>query len=95
MYWHPDLSWFRDSPNAGTPHCLCSWCGIRIAALDEGPRLTWRFRELRFHLACFEWVATHERLLRAAPPAAHEAAPDPDACPATVEALLAYWREGG
>jgi hypothetical protein len=92
MHWHPDLLWHRDSPDAGDPACTCSWCGIMIAALDEGPRLTYRFRELRFHLACWEWVATREGLLRPQP-LAPEAATDPEACPATVEGLLALWGE--
>lgn len=29
------LRWFSDSPDAGDPRCLCSYCGERIEARPE------------------------------------------------------------
>lgn len=66
MLWHPDLCWFRTSPDAGDPACRCSWCNERIASERECVRLWYgdaeRY-ELRFHAACFAYVATVEGLL--------------------------------
>jgi len=62
--YHPDaITWFKDSPVAGHPKCLCSFCGQRIDELNEhdpGPiRITKRLEniEARFHQKCFEKVA--------------------------------------
>jgi hypothetical protein len=30
----PAIRWFRDSPQAGDPDCLCSWCKERIEERD-------------------------------------------------------------
>lgn len=30
------IRWFADSPNAGSPACICSYCGNRIEARAEG-----------------------------------------------------------
>ena len=61
-----ELCWFKESPDAGHPLCLCSWCGHEIAAADEFPDeddqgiavRMWNGRneEARFHHACFEQV---------------------------------------
>lgn len=46
-----DIKWFRDSPDAGDPNCICSLCGEVIDGVavrfsdDLG-------REARFHLLC-------------------------------------------
>jgi hypothetical protein len=49
------IRWFSDSPDAGDPSCLCSWCGCVIAEKDAPAiRLfdTDTNREARFHRAC-------------------------------------------
>lgn len=48
------IRFFRDSPDAGDPSCLCSWCGLRISE-DEAPifrTFTDTNEEARFHRAC-------------------------------------------
>jgi hypothetical protein len=61
--------WFDDSPDAGHPLCVCSWCGERILApdgaedpedvlyeLDDAnpPVRIWKGnQEARFHQACY------------------------------------------
>jgi hypothetical protein len=66
MLWHPDLLWFRDSPDAGARACRCSWCGEGIAAERDCVRLWYgdgdRY-ELRFHALCFAYVANAEGLI--------------------------------
>lgn len=63
------LRWFDDSPDAGSPACICSYCGERIEASefefeevnsDEGePIRLWTnggkdpCQEARFHPNCF------------------------------------------
>jgi hypothetical protein len=49
------LKWFRDSPDAGDPDCLCSYCEraipenqLPIRLFDSNSDL-----EARFHPACF------------------------------------------
>lgn len=58
------LRWFSDSPEAGNPSCLCSYCGERIEARPEGEdwetdceegepiRMFSKNLELRFHPRC-------------------------------------------
>lgn len=49
------LKWFDDSPDPGTPECICSDCGEMIGPEDEGAV---RFfdkenkKEIRMHYAC-------------------------------------------
>ena len=49
------ITWFKHSPSAGDPSCLCSWCEAPIAE-DEAPILrlwsTANNTEARFHLRC-------------------------------------------
>lgn len=33
---HSAIRWFSDSPDAGDPHCVCSYCGERIEESPEG-----------------------------------------------------------
>lgn len=54
------LSWFTDSPDVGSPTCVCSWCsrlierGVPIRLYREiAPR---EVLEARFHDACCEPV---------------------------------------
>lgn len=63
---HMSLRWFVDSPAAGEPGCLCSYCGERIEATPEGqqeleevnadegePIRMWSGSlEMRFHARC-------------------------------------------
>jgi hypothetical protein len=49
------ITWFKSSPCAGDPSCLCSWCEQRIDE-DDAPILrlwnTHTNQEARFHLRC-------------------------------------------
>jgi hypothetical protein len=38
-----DLAWFEDSPDAGCPECICSYCGNQIGE-DEIPLRFYRER---------------------------------------------------
>jgi hypothetical protein len=49
------LAWFKTSPDAGDPDCICSYCGFVIPEDDWPIRI---FRECdnteaRLHLECF------------------------------------------
>lgn len=49
------IRWFNDSPDAGDPRCLCSWCGLPIAAGDAPIIRVFDSdadKEARFHFAC-------------------------------------------
>lgn len=30
----PAIAWFEDSPDAGDPRCICSWCGDVIGSRE-------------------------------------------------------------
>lgn len=60
------LAWFNDSPDAGDPRCICSYCSERIEQQAEGeddflndyegePIRMWDGAngEMRFHQRCF------------------------------------------
>ena len=51
-----ELAWFEDSPDAGDPECICSYCGFVIPEdyapvrfFGEGGKY-----EIRLHPACLE-----------------------------------------
>lgn len=49
------ITWFRDSPDAGEPTCICSLCG-KLIDEDDVPIRAWPEhdkREVRFHVECF------------------------------------------
>jgi hypothetical protein len=53
--------WFRDSPAAGTPECICSWCRKPIGEREIPVRryyvednIECAQYEARFHPACFK-----------------------------------------
>lgn len=49
------ITWFADSPDAGHPSCICSWCGTGIGEHDAPPiRLLHdtENKEARFHRRC-------------------------------------------
>jgi hypothetical protein len=50
------ILWFHDSPDAGTPECICSWCRKPIGEEEVPVRLFYKeeWLEARFHPACFE-----------------------------------------
>jgi hypothetical protein len=55
------LRWFTDSPDAGDPACLCSWCSAPIGEAQVPIRLYRELtptdvREARFHDACCQPV---------------------------------------
>lgn len=49
------ITWFKSSPSAGDPSCLCSWCEAPIGE-DEAPILRLfnpaTNQEARFHWRC-------------------------------------------
>jgi hypothetical protein len=49
------ITWFKSSPSAGDPSCLCSWCEAPIGE-DDAPILrlwnTHTNQEARSHLRC-------------------------------------------
>lgn len=49
------ITWFKTSPSAGDPSCLCSWCETPIGE-DEAPIIrmfnTRTNQEARFHRRC-------------------------------------------
>jgi len=58
-----DLAWFEDSPDAGHPDCICSYCGFLIDEDDFPFRLFRKSEptnpnsktlEARLHRHCFE-----------------------------------------
>ena len=52
------LKWFKDSPDAGSPECICSLCKTVISAKALPVRL-WDVKEkeeIRFHEGCFQKV---------------------------------------
>jgi hypothetical protein len=53
----PNLMWFDDSPDAGEPSCLCSYCG-NVIEEGDGPVRMWNGegQELRFHDVCLNDV---------------------------------------
>jgi|SRR5215471_1117179 len=58
------ITWFTDSPDAGDPACICSWCGLPIGS-DEAPPIR-MFNstvppagvEARFHRFCHHLAVT-------------------------------------
>ena len=61
--FHSDeIAWFRESPDAGHPKCICSFCYKKIDEPgddDPGPIRITRSEdntEARFHQVCFEMV---------------------------------------
>ena len=49
------IRWFKDSPDAGHPDCLCSWCGKVIPAADAPVIRMFNDdtdEEARFHRRC-------------------------------------------
>lgn len=52
-----ELAWFDDSPDAGSPDCVCSYCGFVIS---EDVDVAYRFfrpsdnTELRLHMECLQ-----------------------------------------
>jgi hypothetical protein len=50
-----NITWFKSSPSAGDPSCLCSWCEQPIGE-EEAPIIrmfdTDTNREARFHRKC-------------------------------------------
>jgi hypothetical protein len=55
------LKWFQDSPDAGDPECICSWCG-KVIEEDEMPLRLFRSdnREARIHLSCWNDVVVEQ-----------------------------------
>ena len=56
------LHWFDDSPDPGTPECVCSWCGNLI---QEGDTLLRIFHysehsEARLHVVCWNEVSPYK-----------------------------------
>lgn len=52
----PEIRWFDDSPDAGDPACICSWCGEQITEVQAPAiRVTTNNLEARFHGGC--WTA--------------------------------------
>lgn len=52
------IGWFYDSPDAGDPACVCSFCGLVITVEDAPPVRMWdpdERMEARFHMGC--WTA--------------------------------------
>lgn len=54
------ITWYMDSPNAGDPKCLCSFCKHKITA-GELPirfyrRISGVYAEARLHVACAKSV---------------------------------------
>jgi len=49
------ISWFSDSPDAGTPGCICSLCEKPIGEKEVPVRMvdSEKNKEARFHKACF------------------------------------------
>ena len=64
------ITWFRDSPDAGDPRCLCSWCGERIGE-DEAPVIRMfdsdANTEARFHRGCYYAVMQATKATEQAP----------------------------
>jgi len=51
-----EIRFFHDSPDAGDPACLCSWCGKAIAEAEAPVMRVFNSAdntEARFHRACF------------------------------------------
>lgn len=50
------LKWFDDSPFAGDPDCICSYCG-EVISEGECPIRIWNgkkpIKEIRLHWGCF------------------------------------------
>jgi len=50
------ITWFVQSPDAGAPDCLCSYCGSVISDEDVPPIRMWNEKadlEARFHIDCW------------------------------------------
>lgn len=59
-----ELAWFKTSPEAGDPDCICSYCGfviwewpIRFSHSCELEDCDYQNKEARLHLACFRLLA--------------------------------------
>lgn len=57
-----DLAWFDESPHAGDPNCICSYCGFVITESEipirlfngcQHPDCRLNGTEARLHLRCF------------------------------------------
>lgn len=50
------IIWFKDSPDAGDPSCICSWCGKQITE-EQAPAVRMfdsdANTEARFHHGCY------------------------------------------
>lgn len=53
-----ELKWFSDSPDMGSPECICSYVPCS-GVISEVPVRIFREdgKELRFHFKCFDTVA--------------------------------------
>ena len=54
------IKWYQDSPDAGDPSCLCSFCEKMISE-EECPIRMWNNKtdsslEARFHEDCFKQI---------------------------------------
>lgn len=58
------MNWFSDSPDAGLPGCICSWCGAMITENVVPVRVfdVERNLEARFHPRCYAEVIAIEEL---------------------------------
>jgi len=57
------LRWFTDSPDAGDPLCICSYCEEVITEEDAPAiRLFANREEARFHTECFQTCDTYDLL---------------------------------
>ena len=57
------IRWFDDSPDAGDPLCICSYCEEVITEEDAPPiRLFDSKKEARFHTECFQTCDTYNLL---------------------------------
>ena len=56
------ITWFKDSPDAGEPACICSFCGKLLGEEEVPTRLfnTDNNTEARFHVICFGTVTGHK-----------------------------------
>lgn len=64
----PVIQWFSDSPDAGDPACICSWCGQVIEDDDNIPFRLFREEnntEARFHKDCFFNPLCYEQIQKA------------------------------
>ncbi len=55
------IGWFYDSPDAGDPACVCSFCGLLIKEEDAPAIRMWdpdERMEARFHIECWQAVSS-------------------------------------